>query len=77
MRSLWLDPATSRRIDHVRTEPGYRDLCEAYHDSVEEALFLGGDATLVAEGDFQAGDYFWRPPGWVHAARSARASSAS
>ncbi|MEV0592761.1 hypothetical protein [Nonomuraea cavernae] len=70
MRSLWLDPATSRRIDHVRTEPGYRDLCEAYHDSVEEALFLGGDATLSAEGDFQAGDYFWRPPGWVHAAAS-------
>ena len=37
---------------------------------MEEALFLGGDATLSAEGDFQAGDYFWRPPGWVHAARS-------
>lgn len=68
MRSLWHDPATSRRIDHVRTDPGYRDLCEAYHDSVEEALFLGGRVTLTAEGDFEAGDYFWRPPGWVHSA---------
>ncbi|MEU8802383.1 hypothetical protein [Spirillospora sp. NPDC048819] len=70
MRSLWLDPATSRRIDHVRTEPGYRDLCEAYHDSVEEALFLRGRVKLTAEGDFEAGDYFWRPPGWVHSATS-------
>jgi hypothetical protein len=70
MRSLWLDPRTSRRIDHIRTEPGYRDLCEAYHDSVEECLFLSGGATLTAEGDFEAGDYFWRPPGWVHSAVS-------
>lgn len=70
MRALWNDPATSRRIDHVRTDPGYRDLSEAYHDSVEEALFLGGRAALTAEGDFQAGDYFWRPPGWVHSASS-------
>jgi hypothetical protein len=68
MRSLWHDPVTSRRIDHVRTDPGYRDLCEAYHDSVEEALFLGGRVNLTAEGDFEAGDYFWRPPGWVHSA---------
>jgi hypothetical protein len=70
IRALWNDPATSRRIDHVRTGPGYRDLSEAYHDSVEEALFLGGRATLTAEGDFQAGDYFWCPPGWVHSASS-------
>jgi len=70
MRSLWLDPQTSRRIDHVRAAPGYRDLSEAYHDSVEEAYFLGGVATLSAEGEFQAGDYFWRPPGWVHKAWS-------
>ncbi|WP_168221067.1 hypothetical protein [Actinomadura sp. WMMA1423] len=71
MRSLWHDPVTSRRIDHVRTDPGYRDLCEAYHDSVEEALFLGGRVELTAEGVFEAGDYFWRPPGWVHSAATA------
>ena len=68
MRNLWLDQATSRRIDHIRTDAGYIDLSEAYHDSVEEAYFLDGEVTLTAEGDFQAGDYFWRPPGWVHSA---------
>ncbi|MCL3819606.1 hypothetical protein [Aeromicrobium wangtongii] len=70
MRTLWIDPGTTRRIDHVRTDPGYVDLCEAYHDSVEECFFLSGSVELTAEGDFQAGDYFWRPPGWVHMARS-------
>ncbi|WP_157962410.1 hypothetical protein [Homoserinimonas sp. OAct 916] len=70
MRTLWIDPTTSRRIDHVRTEPGYIDLCEAYHDSVEEAYFLSGAVHLTAEGSFVGGDYFWRPPGWVHMAKS-------
>lgn len=69
MKQLWIDE-TSRRIDHVRTEPGYIDLSEAYHDSVEEAFFLGGEARLTAEGAFQPGDYFWRPPGWVHMAEA-------
>ena len=68
MRSLWLDPESTRRIDHIRTEPGYVDLSEAYHDSVEEGFFRGGDCTLSAEGLMVAGDYFWRPPGWVHKA---------
>lgn len=68
MRSLWLDPVTSRRIDHVQADPGYVDLSEAYHDSVEEGFFLGGTCDLSAEGRFLAGDYFWRPPGWVHSA---------
>ena len=70
MRNLWLDPETSRRIDHVRADAGYRDLSEAYHDSVEEAYFLGGEVNLTAEGRLVAGDYFWRPPGWVHSADS-------
>jgi hypothetical protein len=70
LRPLWIDPVTTRRIDHVRTEPGYLDLSEAYHDSVEEAYFRGGDCTLSAEGLQVAGDYFWRPPGWVHKAWS-------
>jgi len=69
MKQLWIDE-TSRRIDHVRTDPGYIDLSEAYHDSVEEAFFLGGEARLTAEGAFQPGDYFWRPPGWVHMAEA-------
>lgn len=70
MRSLWRDPASTRRIDHVRARPGYRDLSEAYHDSVEEAYFLGGTVELSAEGRLVGGDYFWRPPGWVHRAWS-------
>src|SRR3954447_4971634 len=70
IRTLWIDPVTTRRIDHVQTDPGYVDLCEAYHDSVEEAYFLSGEVELSAEGDFEAGDYFWRPPGWVHMAAS-------
>lgn len=68
MRSLWLDPTTSRRIDHVQADAGYVDLSEAYHDSVEEGFFLGGECELSAEGRFHPGDYFWRPPGWVHSA---------
>jgi hypothetical protein len=68
MKSLWLDPSTTRRIDHVRTDAGYVDLSEAYHDSVEEGFFRGGDCTLSAEGLMLPGDYFWRPPGWVHKA---------
>ena len=70
IRTLWIDPVTTRRIDHLRAAPGYVDLSEAYHDSVEEALFLGGQVVLTAEGPMEPGDYFWRPPGWVHAARS-------
>lgn len=70
VRVLWLDPDTTRRIDHVRVDPGYLDLCEAFHDSVEEAYFVTGTARLSAEGHFGPGDYFWRPPGWVHAAGS-------
>lgn len=69
-RCLWNDPETGRRIDHVRCDPGYRDLSEAYHDSVEECLVLDGSVELTAEGRFEAGDYFWRPPGWVHSAES-------
>src|SRR4051812_14653406 len=60
VRSLWLDPVTTRRIDHVRVDSGYQDLSEAYHDSVEESLVLRGSVTLSAEGALQEGDYFWR-----------------
>lgn len=69
-RSLWLDGETSRRIDHIRADPGYVDLSEAFHDSVEECYVLQGEVELSAEGRLEGGDYFWRPPGWVHSAAS-------
>lgn len=62
------DQHTTRRIDLIDVKPGYRDLTNAYHDSVEECLVLAGHLHLDGEGDFEAGDYFWRPPGFVHAA---------
>lgn len=71
-RCLWKDERTGRRIDHIRCEPGYADLSEAFHDSVEECLVLDGEVELTAEGTLVAGDYFWRPPGWVHSAVSPR-----
>jgi len=70
VRNLWSDPATGRRIDHVVGEPGYTDPFPTYHDCAEEALYLGGTVQLDPEGTFGRYDYFWRPPGWVHMARS-------
>jgi hypothetical protein len=67
-KTLRSDEATTRRLDLVRVAAGYRDLTNAYHDSVEECLVLTGALTLDGEGAFEAGDYFWRPPGFVHAA---------
>lgn len=67
---LRFDPDTTRRIDLIRVDAGYRDLTNAYHDSVEECLVLDGTLRLDGEGSFRAGDYFWRPPGWVHAAET-------
>jgi hypothetical protein len=67
-KTLLLDEETTRRIDLVRNEPGFYDVVPAYHDSVEESLFLRGEVQVNNEGLFTAGDYFWRPPGWVHAA---------
>ena len=70
IRQLYQDPVTTRRIDHVRADPGYVDLTCAYHDSVEECLVIGGAVTLDGEGLLETGDYFWRPPGFVHCAWS-------
>lgn len=70
IRVLHQDPVTTRRIDHVQADPGYTDLTCAAHDSVEECLVLSGSLTLDGEGSFGPGDYFWRPPGFVHCARS-------
>lgn len=69
-KTLRIDPTTTRRIDLIRLDAGYRDLTNAYHDSVEECLVLTGEFSLDGEGDFAAGDYFWRPPGFVHAAET-------
>jgi hypothetical protein len=69
-KNLFLDAATTRRLDLVRLNPGYRDLTHCCHDSVEEAFFLGGEARIDGEGVFTADDYFWRPPGWIHHAES-------
>ena len=67
-KTLRIDPETTQRLDYISLEPGYADLTDAYHDSVEECLFLSGECDLKGEGHFVAGDYFWRPPGWVHSA---------
>lgn len=69
-RTLHLDDGTTRRIDHVRTDPGYQDLTCAFHDSVEECLVLSGSLYIDGEGELVAGDYFWRPPGFSHSART-------
>ena len=67
-KTLLDDPDTTRRIDLVRLLPGFADPGPAYHDSVEECFVLEGGCTIDGEGEVGAGDYFWRPPGWVHAA---------
>lgn len=71
-KSLYLDPESTRRFDLVRLDPGYRDLTHCCHDSVEEGFVLAGEALLDGEGAHGAGDYFWRPPGWIHHAASPR-----
>ncbi len=69
-KTLRIDPKTTQRLDLIHLDPGYGDLTDAYHDSVEECLFLKGECDLTGEGHFVAGDYFWRPPGWIHSART-------
>lgn len=68
VRNLYYDPDTTTRIDHIRNDPGYRDLTYSYHRSVEESLVLHGGLIFDPEGEFQAGDYFWRPAGFSHIA---------
>ena len=67
-KTLRHETGSKRRLDLIRIDAGYRDLTNSYHDSVEECLVLEGSLSLDGEGEFEAGDYFWRPPGWVHAA---------
>ena len=69
-KTLFHDLESKRRLDLIQIDSGFRDLTNAYHDSVEECLVLGGSLTLDGEGAFETGDYFWRPPGFVHAAAS-------
>lgn len=69
-KNLWLDPVTGRRTDLIKMEPGYADATVAYHDCVEECFALEGQCDLWGEGILEPGEYFWRPPGWVHGAGS-------
>src|SRR3954454_1436091 len=71
-RTLYLDPSTSRRLDVIRLAPGYTDLTHCWHNSVEESFVLEGEVRIDGEGDFGPGDYFWRPPGWIHKGASPR-----
>ena len=66
MKLLFNDPTTTRRCERIHLDPGYADLTPSFHDSVEECLFLEGSCYIHGEGEFKKGDYFWRPPGWVH-----------
>jgi hypothetical protein len=75
-KTLYHDPTTTRRFDLVRLDGGYGDITCAYHDSVEECFVIDGEVDLDGEGHFDAGGYFWRPPGWVHAARTSRGMTA-
>jgi hypothetical protein len=67
-KTLTIDPETTYRGDLIHLQAGYADLTDAYHDSVEECLYLDGDNHLTGDGDHVGGDYFWRPPGIVHSA---------
>ena len=69
-KNLSIDPTTTFRGDFVDLQPGFADLTDAYHDSVEECFFISGDCTLSGEQIFYSNHYFWRPPGFIHAATS-------
>ncbi|MGB7542106.1 MAG: hypothetical protein WBM28_08840 [Burkholderiales bacterium] len=69
-KNLFLDRETTRRLDLIRLEPGYRDLTHCCHDWVEEAFVVSGEVRIDGEAVFTADDYFWRPPGWIHHASS-------
>lgn len=64
-KNFVLEPST-RRLDIITCGPGYSDATAAFHDTVEESLILEGTCLIDGEGVFEAGDYFWRPPGWIH-----------
>ena len=69
-KTLMHDPETKRRLDLIKVNGGFRDLTNSYHDSVEECFVISGFLSLDGEGEFEPDDYFWRPPGFVHAAGS-------
>ncbi len=69
-KALYLDAATTARGDLVIAGPGYEDATFCWHGTVEEGYFLEGGIKLTDEGNFGPGDYFWRPPGFIHSAFS-------
>ncbi len=77
VKPLLKEEGSGRRVDLCRFLPGYRDVTACFHDSAEEGFVMSGDLKLAGEGDFEAGDYFWRPPGWVHGAIGTSAGSSA
>ena len=69
-KTLFRDEESTGRIDLIRLHPGFSDLTHAYHDSVEECFVLEGGLHIEGEGPMDSGDYFWRPPGFVHSAHT-------
>ena len=69
-KNLSIDAESTFRGDLLDLQPGFADLTDAYHDSVEECFFIAGDCTLSGEQTFYGFHYFWRPPGFIHAATS-------
>ncbi len=69
-KNLHIDPQTGRRADLFRMDPGYADSGVAYHDCAEECFNIEGECDLIGEGPLLKGEYFWRPPGWIHGAAS-------
>lgn len=75
-KKLYLDEQTGRRFDLTRLDAGYGDLTNSYHDCTEEMFFIDGECYVDGEGSLYSGDYFWRPPGWVHRGSSESGCSA-
>lgn len=66
-KDLYANKMTTRNIALFQLDAGYSDPTYCYHHTAEEALVLSGEIELRgSEGLLQEGDYFWRPPGWVH-----------
>lgn len=69
-RSLCNNKVSTRRFDEIELMPGYSDATAAFHHTVEESYIISGVSIIDGEGTFEGGDYFWRPPGWVHMAHT-------
>src|SRR5262245_61059855 len=64
IKVLRVDERSGARFEILRADPGYADLTDAYHDTVEESFCIDGSITLSGEATMVPGTYFWRPPGF-------------